>query len=431
MLKLKTPILYILIASNQLWIIDFWKVPIHKKNCPGLNKMEEKYSSFTVTLQSNLERDNFPLNSNFSFSSSLPKPMDLSGYKIALQSILFTDSYEKPSFKPQIIKVDDNKNCFNTFLLDDRILAQSSTRSRLMINKVPDNYTNFMDYVKTGLMAQNMHCEVIPTFTEGKITKIAIKFKPPSGYQISFAHPINRLLGLSTTILHEGEYENDIDENYYNSYYESLHDGFMGNIILYAYNSIEIQLEQLQGRQTANSVINHIVSTLLENDIDASMIIHPSNNALEFTILPEDTRVVLSSFINDFLGIRPDFSFENSGTVILSPKNIEIEEIENFLFEDEEIFTSSKILVLCDIIQNQFYGGQKYPLLHLLDRYQRTNVQSGYTINPLVYKNVEVSYASHISISIKSDRNEFNPYSKSPSVVCVHLRRKYPGISNV
>lgn len=390
--------------------------------------MEDDYSSFTVTLQSNLERDKFHLNSNFDFSNSLPKTMDLSGYEIALQSIYFTDTYEKPVFTPHVINTSDDKNFFNTFLMDDRILVQTSTRSRLMINKIADNFTNFIDYVKSGLVAQNMHCQVIPTFTEGKITKIAIKFSPPKGFQISFAHPINRLLGLTSTILHEGDYENEIDESYYNSYYESLSDGFMGNIILYAYNAVEIELEQLKGQQTANSVINHIVTALADKDIEASMVLHPSTNALEYQIEPEKTRVVLSSFLNSFLGISQDFAFEDSGTVLISPRNVLIEENDNFLFEEDEIFTSSKVLVLCDIIQNQFYGGEKCPLLHVVDRYQRTNVQSGYIINPMVYKNVNVSYTSHINIAIKSDKNEYIPYSKSPSVVNVHLRKKYPGI---
>lgn len=382
-------------------------------------------TNFTFTLQSNLEPDKFAHNTNFEFANSFPHPIDLSGFEVAASSIFLSDQYSKETFLPQRVSPDENKNFFNTLLFDDRILVQSSTRSTLAIEKIHDNYANFIDYLKTAFATQNMHCELIVTFLEGKITKININFDPPTGFQLSIGHPVNSLLGMTTTVLAKGNYEKDIDEAYFDSYFASLADGFLANVMLYSTNTEEITLEQLKGPQTANSVINHILDALLEKDLEATMVLHPDTQSLEYSIEPEKTRVTLSSFLNQYLGLSEDFAFEDSGSVRISPKNLNFQQTDNYLFDDDSKRTSSKILVHCSIIQPQYYGGKYVRLLQLLDRFQRSNVESAYYMNPLVYKDVDTRITSSIQISIKSDQGEYIKYSKTPTVVNLHFRRKF------
>lgn len=173
----------------------------------------------------------------------------------------------------------------------------SNHNTTLAITKSEDNYANFLNTVKASLALQGMHCDLIITFKEGKIVKIEIKFNPPTGYYMSVPFPLNRLLGLDFTELHPGNYEKDVDETYYDSYYKTIADGFVANITLICYDNTEIDLNQLKGHQTANTVINHIVEALDEHDVDISMILHPEKLAIEYEITPNTTRVVLSFLV--------------------------------------------------------------------------------------------------------------------------------------
>lgn len=381
-------------------------------------------TSFTITLQSNLEKESFPLNKNFEFSNTLHRPINLEGFEVALVNAFFTDKYEKPNYLPIAVTKAENVNLFNELLSDNRIVVSKSSTSTLAVTKTEDNYVNFLTTVKTSLALQGMHCDVIVTFQAGKVVKLEVKFQPPTGYYLSLPFPVNKLLGIDLIEIHPGNYVKDIDESYYESYFKTLEDGFLGNITLFSYDNVEIELSQLKGHQTANTVLNHILEALDAHDVDASMILHADKLSIEYEITPDTTRVLLSDFLYEFFGISKEFAFKGSGNVPISSKNLFNDKTDDYLFEDDIVRSSSKILVLCSIIQHQLFGGKPVQMLQLLDRYQRSGVESAYYPNVLVYKGVNVQYASHITISLKNDQNEYISYSKYPSVVTLHLRRK-------
>lgn len=390
--------------------------------------MMDGVTSFTVTLQSNLEKQSFPMNKNFEFSNSLHRPINLEGFEVALVNAFFTDKYEKPNYKPITVTKGENVNFFNEILSDNRIVVTSSSTSTLVVTKTEDNYVNFLTTVKTSLALQGMHCDIIVTFEAGKVVKLEVKFHPPTGYYLSLPFPVNRLLGIDLTEIHPGNYAKDIDESYYESYFKTIKDGFLGNITLFCYDNVEIELSQLKGHQTANTVLNHILEALDTHDVDASMILHADTLSIEYEIIPDTTRVVLSDFLYDFFGISKEFSFKGNGNVPISSKNLFNDNTDDYLFEDDVIRSSSKVLVICSIIQPQLYGGKPVQMLQLLDRFQRSGVESAYYPNILIYKDVNVQYTSHITISLKNDQNEYISYSKYPSVITLHLRRKFPRI---
>lgn len=225
---------------------------------------------------------------------------------------------------------------------------------------------------------------------------------------------------------YNGRYEGD--RNIDLEMFRNLPNGEVGHITKAVYDKKDVQLPQIRGKPTLSTLVNEIIATLDENHCEVSMIVHNATNVLQYEI-EEDKRVVLSKFLNNYLGLPDNFYFEGQGSIYVPESIIDPESHERFIFEALQRHTpSSKILVLTSIIGPQYFGEEEYPILAVLNRIGRSGTELVHKQNPIVYKRVNICKISQIEISLLSDTGESTSFSRNPTNLTLHFRKiKYEG----
>lgn len=378
---------------------------------------------FTVSMQSNACTDSYPYNTSFHFKNYLPRTIDLSaGYEVGLVNISYTDNYEKPNYGP-VVNSDD-VNFFDEFKMQNAIIVQSANLNKLAAFKTLTKLVNFIDYLNNNMERSHMNCRLVPEYeTGGKIKRTQMKFTPEEGYEIAFKHPINRMIGFQKEIFQPGEFYNDLPIKDAIELFEKHADGLVGEVVFYKYFQKQILLDQIKGRPLLETLLSEIIGTLVEHEHLFSFNIRPGTNIVDYNITPRSERLILSPFLNLYLGQDKNFYFTGQSSIRVPPHIINPNLIDPYLFMGER--PSFKLYVLCNIIQNQFMNGKEKKVLAVLDRVPAKNDEITVNFSPVIYKNVQTENFSQIEIKLEAGNNFDLQHFQSPTVVELHFRPTY------
>jgi hypothetical protein len=369
--------------------------------------------SFTVTLVSNQNDDEFANNTSSSFSNALPRTMDLSNYELALQSIHLTDHFPSnvalgnPNEEKQFFDLDNKEN---------EITVIMTTATQYRVSKKTDVLSNFIEMINTDLEYIKFPLAVTPTFTAGKVTGVTLKYTPKPGFTLNMRGSLGRILGFTTQQFEGGTFENEkpVDE----TFFKSLSNGNVGDFTEFKDDRELVEVDQIPEKPDLEVVLGFIKAALDEKKHKFIYDVDNKNASVSFQVVSLAKRVLLSEFLNRYMGLPPAFVFHDKGSFRVH---------KNVLFPSkvkQPPVSCSKLLVMCDIIQPQIFAGRELPLLAVLER-NHTTVPTETTFEPrsLVYKPTDVGKVSHIAISIQSDNNQNITHQTSPTVVNLHFRK--------
>ncbi len=377
--------------------------------------------SFSVTLVSNLNGDSFAHNNSSSFANSLPRGIDLSDYEVALQQISFHD--DRTEIKVEEEEEEEKPNFFNIQEKQNEIVYVYVALDELGVEKKTDIFINFIDNLKTALEHERFGLNIIPTFKHGTIESFQLQYAPiASGYELFLEDPMPRILGFSQTTFVPGTYKNDLDID--EDYFKTLEDGYIGKLVKFKDEKTLIEIDQIKGIPSLEDLMQEIEVSLLAKGYDATFKVNTSNGAVEFNVKPGKTKVLLSSFLNSYLGLEDNFAFIGKGT-IKAPEATIFPNKKEYPLEEPKLSPCSKILVCCDLISSQYFAGREMPLLAVIERPRNlgTNFVS-IEKNPLVYKSVAKGTVHQIRVWLQTGELEYLKVSSEPTVVSLIFRKR-------
>lgn len=383
-----------------------------------MNRTESE--SFTVTLQSNLCRDEFPHNVNYFFRNRLPHEVNVENFEVGLVDLYHYDTYQRPLNRDEIrLKHGSTVPFFDLLFSDNEVVILDSNTSNLHISKYHESVSQWLIRVNKDLETYNMRTHISAVLDAGVLKRVIIEFTPPDESKLILSDSLKKFLGFHSQVLDSGSTTSDIEVDH--EYFKSLELlESMGYIRRELLSSKTVEIEQIQGTPTIDDLLVHILVRLIEKEHDVSMFYN--NGKIEYSIVPSTKRILFSKFLNNYLGLPDNFYFQGDGTInvpeeIVDPLGRELLRLNSYYQ------TSSKIVVSTDIITPQFYGGEEQKVLAVLNRNSTKDTEVQYKLNPIVYKEVARNKLSDIRISIRSDAGEYTSFSRNPTTLTLHFRK--------
>lgn len=369
--------------------------------------------SFSVTLVSNQNGDVFGNNTSYSFSNVLPRAMDFTNYEVAFQSIYYTDHF------PVNVAVGPpapEKKFFNLENKENEITLVVANAAELRARKETDVLSAFIDKLNVDLAFVRIPVVFTKTVTGETVTKVSFTYTPTPGYGLRFRGSLNRILGFDKTSFAAGTFSNDKSIDF--TYFNSLANGVVGELVEFKEDKTQIEVDQLPEKPNLEVLLGFIEAALDKNLTKVRFIVDPIKSSVSYNVENIAKRIILSSFLNKYLGLPDAFAFYDKGSIrvphhILYPSKIK-----------PLPKSCSKLLVMCDVIKPQIFAGKEVPLLALLDR-KHTHVATNFYFEPnsLVYKPTQIAKTDHITITIQSDNFAFIGSQENPTVINLHFKR--------
>ncbi len=332
--------------------------------------------SFTVTLVSNQNEDMFANNTSSSFSNALPRTTDLSNYEVALESIYLTDVY--PRDVAVAVVEPEEKQFFNLEEKDNEITIVQVNASELKPRKRTEVFTEFLDSINTDAEFVNMPVNLIYTVTGPDVTQIALQYSPTPGYTLQLASPLNNILGFKelefAAGMHISDTKIDVDA------FKALAIGFVGSLSEISESRTHIELAQIPEKPDLENLLSLISLSLANANHTLTLTVDNKKGIVNYKVPNISKRIVLSEFLNTYLG-RPDlFAFYNEGSFKVHKKIIDRKQVESA-------------------------------------------TEVAFQPRSLVYKPTQAGKFNQIKISLRADNNELLPSQENPSVVNLHFRK--------
>lgn len=378
--------------------------------------------TFSLTLQSNRQTDIFSDNTNYSFRNTVPPYFNLKDYRVSLHSAYFTDTYKRASLEPRIVEPEVKTNFYDTYLAANRIIIQSATISALTPIKTSDKFDQFVISTNGFLETHKIPLHISPILDKGVVVGITLENLALAHEHIIIDEELAAVLGFSNLIVPQGE--SNSDSEFSLSHFDKFKKlDRVGLVERYIFVQRELELSQIVGRPKLSELLVDISTLCLANGHTFDLTpVHGRDDLIEFEVIPSDTRIILSNFLNTYLGLPKRYAFQGSGTVKITSGLEDFEEIDDYL-EDHTKASCSKIFICTDIIDPNYHAGSPKSYLAVVNRRDTNSEEVEYFPEKSLYKSVNFEKPSHIEISFQSDDNSFLPFSKSPSVVILNFKR--------
>lgn len=142
----------------------------------------------------------------------------------------------------------------------------------------------------------------------------------------------------------------------------------LGHVEHFTYCQKQLELPQIDFVPKLSELLVMITTLSNAHGDNLSMTqVYGRDDAIEYELQPATSRMVLSEFLHDFLGLSSTFSFQGKGSthVIIGLKDDDIDNPNHF---DYSKGSGSKIFVCSDIIDGNYHGGSPLPYLAVIDR---------------------------------------------------------------
>ncbi len=308
------------------------------------------------------------------------------------------------------------KQFFDTVKRDNEITIITTNAAEMRARKATDNLAAFIDLLNSDLAFVKIPVVFTKTVVDNVVTKVSFTHTPKPGYKLEIDSVLSRILGYSRQEFGAGTFVHDrvIDE----TYFKSLENGFAGDLTEFEEVRTHTDVAQLADKPDLEVLFGYIKKALDDSLHRVTFIVDTKKSTVKYTVASVAKRILLSSFLNEYLGLTSTFSFHESGMIrvprhILFPSNVK-----------PPPTGCSKLLVLCDAIKPQVFAGKELPVLAVLDR-KHTDAVTNVAFEPtsLVYKPTQVAKADHISITLQSDQNDYIGFQDNPTVINLHFLR--------
>lgn len=375
--------------------------------------------AFSVTLQSNRQSERFPDNCNYRFRNTVPAGINLKNYKVCLRSAYFTDTYTREIYEPKILQPEIATNFFNTFVAANRITILTGNVASLSPIKLTPHFDQFIIKTNELLEASKIPLHIGTILDKGTVVGTVLTNMALDHEHISIDKKLATVLGFKDEIVPRLESKSDLvfDLGHFNLYEV---DSMIGQIKKYTLIQREIELPQILGRPKLSILLVHVATICMAHGHFFSIALtHGHDDRIEFEVKPPDKKIMLSDYLNQYLGLPHRFTFQGVGSLRVKAGLENFDEIVEF---DPTQASSSKIFICTDLIEPNYFAGNRLAYLDIVNRKNINTEEVEFIPERSLYKDVIVDHPSQIEISFQTDRNEFVPLSQTPSMVTLNFR---------
>ena len=392
-------------------------------------KMSEIPDSFQVILSSNESLDVFPQNTSSSFCNVLPQNIKIDGYDIALANIYFKDQYRKPwtdddNTFPPLHK--QNTPFFDELFGENEITVVSEISSHMLLTKEHDELSAFITTLNEKCVQMRWNVQFAMKLAQGDLENIIMRFVDPDNSDLDIGTRLARVLGFENTKFKPGAYKSQRKPNV-DAFNELRRSSFF-DLVKTRWERKVLKVPQIFDPSLEDITLK-IHETLARNQLSHITLDVDEETATLIIDTGSDSQILkLSSRLNSYLGLKPDKTFKNLEYIsvprqIIDPyRSVQISELINRPIP-ELSSSSNKIFVTTTVIKSNFVGHNKLPVIATIDRVNGEK-EYNYSPHPMIYYESNQPEANIIKVQLLSDKLIPIPPKPTPTVCCLHLKRK-------
>lgn len=385
--------------------------------------------SFSVAIVSNENLDFFPSNTSYSFANTFSKHLNLAGYEVALTSLTYYDRFvfDKgtilPPPPPRV--PTPPKPFFDVTKNEHRLVVEKLQFVETNITKNDANFVAFIGHINDICFLSNVQVKFTLKSVGGAVTAVVAEASAPEGYYIQLTESFASILGFESNVFANGLTTGGTPD--LETFGTFALNSKVGAIYLARRVTTELFLAQMRPKPNLAAIIANIVLTLRNAGIDASIRLKKSTKSVVWEGLG-DIRIQLSKFLNSYLGQVETFIFADDGSFKVAEDILEPPKPTDDIPEPgpPPKVSSSKLLVTCSIIKDQWYGGSQGKYISVLERHETAEFwRVHYIPQNLIYKEVENDFVSQIRIGLLSDNKSFIEPYQIPTVCTLNFRKRF------
>lgn len=237
-------------------------------------------------------------------------------------------------------------------------------------------FRHFFDRLNAS-MAQ-AHWKLAITFPDDNVvadtpnTRAQLEFIGNAQEYIVLPSEITEVLGFTQDQFSSGVYRSEFDIN--TKAYEAIEDMvymYVRSFLIFSHKFAMNEPLEIE----VSYVVHEINLTLARN-------LYSDTRGIQFVLqdgilsvpsLREDMKIQLPVLVNKYFGFDDDFVFVQGTRAPVREELLQEEELEEMIEEGQDVIypepsePAKRLLVLCNLIQNSFYGSRIFPLLRMTD----------------------------------------------------------------
>lgn len=379
--------------------------------------------SFLLVLHSAKSRQFFPNNSSSSFSNILPSNFHLDGYDIALVQLSYYDN-----LRPLESYIPVPKTQANLFTDEDqkRVIVHSIKGNLMTITKSYNLYGEFITGLNASFAGANIKASVLVSYLPGGVPKTAtLSYQNSNQYDLRLDSKLAKILGFSASVFRPGEYRSDLEISLSKFRLLSLTEEF--EIALQRWETDTVTLDDITD-PTLNDLGWLIISKLAEFGHQISFLVDEDDRKLIIDTRSSNKYITFSPFLMKRMGIPDNIKIAGRTVIDVLPNVIDPYspfKISYLRGEDKKgFFSSRKMLVLCSLLDQNYFEKETLPVLFVCNRSVGTDEKIVIPSNP-IYLPIGVNDTASVNIRLVSDTLQEIPQREFPTVAVIHCKKRW------
>lgn len=384
--------------------------------------MQPNKDSFIVVMHSAKSMQFFPNNKSSNFSNILPSNLRLDGYDVALIQLHFYDNLQKT--KPYVPIVKTNQDFF-TEAGQNQVLLHSLKGNRVNFTKSYNLYGEFVTGLNSTFQAAEINAKVTVTYSKGVPKAAVLNYTNSNKYSLYIDSKLAKILGFSATEFTPGEYKSDLSINQSDFTLFPVTEEF--HVSLQRWEVDTLELEQIQD-PTLSDLGWSLIAAAAEKGHQISFKVKNSEGKLIINLFGPNKYLVFSPYLMKKMGIPDSIKVSGRTEIDVLPNIIDPYKpfSETYLRGVDKLgfFSSDKVLVLCSLLDSNFFEKESLPLLAVTTRKEGKEEITYIPQNP-IYLPVGISDTASINIRLVSDTLKEIPEQNLPTVAVLHFKKSW------
>lgn len=387
--------------------------------------MQPSQDSFVVVLHSRKSMQQCPSNTSSNFTNILPKNLHLDGYDVALVQLSYHDNLRM--IKPYTPITKSGQGYFDTYYnVDNKVSVFSLKGNKMNVTKSYEMFGDFVTGLNQSFQAASISATVVAEYAYGGIAKsITLTYSNSDGYELHIGSRLAKIFGLAKSSFQPGSYESDLELEPSDFVRLPLTEEF--EISLQKWITETVELEQLQD-PTLEDIGWAIVAALKTINHTIQFFVDQDNNTLTINTRDSNKFLKFSTRLEERLGLPKDQRVGGKVVVNVTPEQIDPFKpySRDYLMSTDEtgFFSSQKMLVLCSLLDSNYYEQETLPVLALASRKEGDQEFSFVPQYP-IYLPVGVNDTTNINIQLVGDDLKPIPETELATVAVLHFKKRW------
>ena len=295
-------------------------------------------------------------------------------------------------------------------------------------SKGDDKYTLFCAHLNRMFKEANISFELAFDFKDKKIT---LAFEAQPNEYVVIPSKLANMLGFNYDTFQSGTHMSGFDFDQQS--FDSIADGETLFFRFGVYFNYQVGMAE-PSNLLPRTVVNELNKSLIERLYpDAKVQFNIKENILKSEMNRSDIQVKLPAALSKYFGISESIIFEHDTSIEVGPEiaqqEEDIETQEEYTDEGQDEIVpphpgqpSKRLLVLCNIIENQYRNNRSFPVLRELDLSTDYINETKESFSSIVYIPVTSEHVQQLRITLVDEYGQVLNFDNNPTTVELHLK---------